>query len=164
MTLSSTKYSKKRREQVLEIIRRSPWSSAAEVALETGLTAHSIRRILGELEAAGMVAMRLESMRERDRRVATWRATQPAWLAYPGGVNGRRFLYAISGEPTPEALRGHPGAGPDEQPDPHAARIRERNRKRFHDQFNAHLKWRQRQWEETHPDMDTGTDPGTDTA
>lgn len=146
------RWSRTRREQVLAILQRAPWSSAADLAAETLLTEHSIRRLLGELEAAGKVAMRLESIRERDRRVAAWRATQAPWRAHPGGVNGRRFLFAVSGQPTPDSERGHPDghsdAGTDEQPDPHAERIRERNRKRLHDQFNAHLKWRQRQWQE----------------
>lgn len=109
----SVTWSRTRREQVLMILQRAPWSSAADLAAETLLTEHSIRRLLGEMEAAGRVSMRLESMRERDARVAAWKEGKPSWRAHPGGVNGRRFLFAISGEPTPEPARGHPDAGMD---------------------------------------------------
>ena len=107
----SATWSRTRREQVLMILTRAPWSSAAAIAEETMLTEHSIRRLLSELESAGKVAMRLESMRERDARVAAWKDGKPPWRAHPGGVHGRRFLFAISGEPTPEPARGHPDAG-----------------------------------------------------
>jgi predicted ArsR family transcriptional regulator len=106
--MTPTRWSRTRREQVLAILARAPWSSAADLAAETLLTEHSIRRLLGELEAAGKVTMRLESIRERDRRVAAWRATQAPWRAHPGGVHGRRFLYALAGEPTPAPQPNHP--------------------------------------------------------
>lgn len=106
----SATWSRTRREQVLMILKRAPWSSAAAIAEETMLTEHSVRRLLSELESAGKVAMRLESMKERDARVAAWKEGKAPWRAHPGGVHGRRFLYALAGEPTPASQPHHPDA------------------------------------------------------